>query len=151
MVIVVTTGGTIRETRDMRKGLAITIERKEKGQRKRQNGFKKREQRERSRGGHRNTKNLKEARKEWKIGNQEERVSPNQREESNQLKNQNSSYFQQRRFPRCLTQKWQISCFRLSKTKRRLRKRARSNPTEIQRYQVLTRKIPLRELLSVKE
>jgi hypothetical protein len=58
IVIVMTTGVTIRETRDMRKGLPIPIERKEKGQRKRQNGFKKREQRERSRGGHRNTKNL---------------------------------------------------------------------------------------------
>jgi hypothetical protein len=106
MVIVVKTGVAILETRDMRKGLAITIERKEKGQRKRQNGFKKREQRERSRGGHRNTKNLKEARKEWKIGSLKERVSPNKREELNQLKNLNSSYFQQRKFPRCLTPKW---------------------------------------------
>ena len=68
--VVVKTGEVIRKTRNMRRGKIkdqiVTLDRKERGERKRNSGCKRRGQRERRRGDHRSTKNLRGVKKVWK-------------------------------------------------------------------------------------
>ena len=81
--MVVKTGEVIRKTSNTRRGRkknqVITLDRKERGEKKRNNGCKRKGQRERRRGDHKSTKNLRGVKKVWKIGSLKGRVKLSQR------------------------------------------------------------------------
>ena len=83
--VAVKTGEVIRKTRNTirgrKKNQGVTLNRKERGERKRNSGCKRRGQREKRRGDHRSTKKLREVKKAWKIGSHKGRAELSLRKE----------------------------------------------------------------------
>ena len=84
IAVIVGTRATIRGTRDMknvRKDKLITLEMKDRGERNQIIGSKSKIETRGEGHSHRSTKNLREVKKEWKIGSLKERMRANKRKE----------------------------------------------------------------------